>query len=124
MTVKVCDLGLSRMVTDMSMTMCAGTPKWEAPETLESGNYTTSADVYSFGIVLWEMLTAQEPYSDIRTIFELKKQICDKKRRPDIPATCPPWLRELMKACWNPTPKKRPTFDQIVERLALCKGFV
>lgn len=108
----------------MSMTMCAGTPKWEAPECLESGNYTTNADVYSFAIVLWEMLTAQEPYNDIRTIFELKKQICDKKRRPDIPSSCPSWLRELMKACWHPIPKKRPTFEQIVERLAGCKASV
>jgi hypothetical protein len=46
----------------------------------------------------------------------------DKKRRPDIPAACPAWLKEIMKACWHATPKKRPTFDQIVERLAVIKG--
>ena len=116
-TVRICDFGLSRFVNNTVMTACAGTPKWEAPECLDSTVYTTAADVYSFGMTLWEMATAEEPFPAVSNIFELKKLVCDKKKRPALPAGLHPLLRELIKACWSATPKKRPTFAQIVQQL-------
>ena len=116
-TVRICDFGLSRFVNTTVMTACAGTPKWEAPECLDSTVYTTAADVYSFGMTLWEMVTAEEPFPAVSNIFELKKLVCDKKRRPALPPGLHPLLRELIKACWSATPKKRPTFAQIVQQL-------
>lgn len=116
-TVRICDFGLSRFVNNTVMTACAGTPKWEAPECLDSTVYTTAADVYSFGMTLWEMVTAEEPFPAVSNIFELKKLVCDKKKRPALPAGLHPLLRELIRACWSATPKKRPTFAQIVQQL-------
>lgn len=116
-TVRICDFGLSRFVNNTVMTACAGTPKWEAPECLDSTVYTTAADVYSFGMTLWEMATAEEPFPAVSNIFELKKLVCDKKKRPTLPAGLHPLLRELIRACWSATPKKRPTFAQIVQQL-------
>lgn len=121
-SVRVCDLGLSRIVSKLSMTMCAGTPKWEAPECIESSTYSTAADVYSFGMVLWEMKTAKEPFPEVTSFVELKKLVCDKKKRPDIPQDTPRWLKDLMKACWAHNPKKRPSFDDIHKALSALKS--
>ncbi|KAH3765745.1 TKL protein kinase [Pelomyxa schiedti] len=117
--VKVADLGLSRVVNKLAMTGGVGTPKWEAPECLGTNQYTRAADVYSYAIVVWEMVTGQEPFPDVQSIFELKKLVCDKKKRPEIPPTCSSLLRELLKVCWHPNPKKRPTFSNIAEKLSL-----
>lgn len=121
-SVRLCDLGLSRIVSKLSMTICAGTPKWEAPECIETSSYTTAADVYSFGMVLWEMKTAKEPYPEVTGFMELKKLVCDKKKRPDIPPDTPKWLKDLIKACWTHNPKKRPSFDEIYKGLSELKS--
>jgi len=118
---KVGDLGLSR-VNNLYMTGMTGTPKWEAPECLSSSLYTKSADVYSYGVVLGEMVTGEEPFPEIREMCELKKAVCDQKQRPKLPAkaaNCPEFLSSIIKACWAHEPKKRPTFEQIVEKLSL-----
>ena len=56
---KICDFGLSRYIkNDKTMTFC-GTPYWTAPEIIRQEAYTEKADVYSYGIVLWEIITHQ-----------------------------------------------------------------
>lgn len=60
--VKVTDFGLAKsMSTETAKTFC-GTMPWTAPEIFKSDGYTTKADVYSFGIVMWELITREEPY--------------------------------------------------------------
>lgn len=62
-TIKVGDFGLSRAMDQTASTMTAcGTPCWTAPEVLNNERYTIKADVYSFGICLWEMCTREDPY--------------------------------------------------------------
>jgi len=123
---KVADLGLAREIDiDNGMTLLAGTPKWEAPEVLVSKkgkrNYSKGVDVYSFGMVLYEMLTGQEPFADIHDLFELKKVVCDKHKRPKIPKKINANLVALMKACWHRDPSKRPPFEQILLHLKKMK---
>eukprot|EP01127_Copromyxa_protea_P019948 TRINITY_DN6577_c0_g1_i2.p1 TRINITY_DN6577_c0_g1~~TRINITY_DN6577_c0_g1_i2.p1 ORF type:complete len:1240 (+),score=182.23 TRINITY_DN6577_c0_g1_i2:71-3790(+) len=114
---KVADMGLARQIDIDGMTMLAGTPKWEAPEVLvmKKGkrNYSTMADVYSFGIAIYEMVTGKDPFPEIHDIFELKKHICDRHKRPHIAKNLPPILRSMMKAMWDKNPSKRPSFHNV-----------
>jgi len=120
---KVADLGLAREIDiDNGMTVMAGTPKWEAPEVLvakkgKGRQYSTSADVWSYGMLLYEMVSGEDPFSDVHDIFELKKVIVNKGKRPKIPKTTNKELKALMKECWKSEPDKRPEFKVIVTKL-------
>jgi hypothetical protein len=125
---KVADLGLSREINiDDGMTIMAGTPKWEAPEVLASSKrkgdtsktsrYSKEADVYSYGMTLYEMISGMQPFAEIHDIFELKKAVCDKHKRPKLPPSCPAPLANLIKLCWHKDPAKRPSFDSILVTL-------
>ncbi len=80
---------------------------------------TKSSDVYSFGIILWEILTRRTPYQGMIRASNHLKAIQDiaNGMRPEIPAQCPPRYAQLMQACWNADPNKRPTFQEIVDVL-------
>jgi hypothetical protein len=118
--VKVADFGLSRVVDQSrQMTLC-GTAETAAPEVLcKSGSYTEKADVYSFGIVLWEMISRKPLYPDLN-FFELSQKVVHEDFRPDVkelPDKTPPELVKLMQDCWQKRAEKRPTFDEVREIL-------
>lgn len=100
----------------------------EAPEVLGKAKkkqvYTTSADVYSFAMVLFEMSTGQEPFPEITDLFELIKEVCEKHFRPKVPKTVPSPIVSLMKSCWSHDYKKRPTFPKIIEMLRSAQAKV
>lgn len=117
--VKVADFGLSRMIEERvsaTMTVC-GTPCWTAPEVLRNQRYSVKADVYSFGICLWELYTRTAPYAGM-TPFQVMFGVASSGMRPPIDEEdCPaPW-RELMLSCWSEAPEERPTFDEIARSL-------
>ena len=116
--VKVADFGLSRMIEEhvsATMTVC-GTPCWTAPEVLRNQRYSIKADVYSFGICLWELYTRTAPYAGM-TPFQVMYGVASSGMRPNINDDCPePW-RELMITCWAESPDDRPTFDVIAKTL-------
>ncbi len=101
---KVTDFGTSRLLT-RKMTGLVGSPVWMAPEVLQAKQYSEKADVYSFGIVLWELLEKCLPYGDVPT-GQLEQQVLLKKR-PPVPDYCPEAYAKLMQACWANNPKKR-----------------
>jgi len=109
---KITDFGLSQK---KSMGIATGTPLWMAPELLrrESGN-TAMSDVYSFGIVLYEVYSREDPYAG-ENLTEALKDVCDVKinKRPPVPYTMPPKVSQMMQECVKSNPKDRPTFEKI-----------
>ncbi|KAA8549323.1 hypothetical protein F0562_001007 [Nyssa sinensis] len=77
---------------------------WMAPELLNSKNMVTEkVDVYSFGIVMWELLTGEEPYANLRS-EEIIAGIIKGDLQPEIPSWCDPAWRSLMERCWSANP--------------------
>ncbi len=86
-----------------------------APEVIENKHYTLKADVYSFGIIIWEVSTRRTPYENLSP-HQISLNVVTKNMRPDrnlIPFDIPNGLKELMEYCWDPNPADRPNFDQI-----------
>ena len=97
-----------------------GTPLWMAPEILSgSSAYGASADVFSFGIVMWEIASRQEPWADLKGSFIMDLLLENLKagRRPKIEESWPRGYTELMEDCWSTDPSARPTFSKVVHRL-------
>lgn len=102
------------------MTAC-GTPSWTAPEILRNEKYTEKADVYSFGIVLWECITREDPYEGMPP-FQVVLAVGTKQMRPTIPSYIPPNWSNFIVECWSEDPSHRPAFDQIIVRLEKING--
>jgi Protein tyrosine and serine/threonine kinase/SH2 domain len=88
-----------------------------APEVLAGEAFNEKADVYSFGIVLWEILTRREPFQEFESIEEFRVAICVENVRPPIPSGTHPSMSQLLEACWHPVPSKRPSFSVIIDQL-------
>ncbi|XP_065841928.1 fibroblast growth factor receptor 1-like isoform X2 [Oscarella lobularis] len=91
--------------------------KWVAPEVLSHKYYTEFSDVWSYGIVLWEIWTlGKTPYADI-PIEELYEKLFYHAYRLACPDDCPPNTYATMLKCWNRDPQRRPTFSTIISEL-------
>lgn len=113
-TIKLSDFGLARVKAHVqTMTGNCGTVQWMAPEVLGNQKYTEKADVFSFGIVIWEIVTGECPYDGMSQI-QAALGVLNRNLRPNIPRDCPPFFSRLMKACWNRQPELRPSFPHIV----------
>ena len=120
-TAKVSDFGRSEATSIMSCKQTrvgeVGTYAWCAPEILEGGESSKKADVYAFGIIIWEILTHAVPWLDV-PIGNLVKRVCNGER-PDVSSTAgaDERLVQLMRECWEGNPIMRPNFGDIVLRL-------
>ena len=120
-TVAVCDFGVSRCVDTLNMTRGVGTPLYTAPEVLEGTVYDGSADVYSFAVCCWQVLTQQEPYKGINFMQLVPKIVQEQLRPPLSPQTEP--YNSLLQSAWQDDPSGRPSFQAIVTQLkALAEG--
>nr|XP_018685589.1 PREDICTED: serine/threonine-protein kinase STY46-like [Musa acuminata subsp. malaccensis] len=117
--VKVADFGVARVKAESGvMTAETGTYRWMAPEVIEHKPYDHKADVFSFGIVLWELLTAKLPYEYL-TPLQAAVGVVQKGLRPTIPKNTHSKLAELLEKCWQQDPANRPDFSEILEILQL-----
>ncbi|KAF3954409.1 hypothetical protein CMV_020240 [Castanea mollissima] len=115
--VQVADFGVARVKTQSGvMTAETGTYRWMAPEVLEHKPYNHKADVFSFAIVLWELLTGKLPYEYL-TPLQAAVGVVQKGLRPIIPEHTHPKLAELLEKCWRQDPALRPDFSEIIEIL-------
>ncbi|CAK9156649.1 unnamed protein product [Ilex paraguariensis] len=116
---KIGDLGLSKVKQHTLVSGgVRGTLPWMAPELLsgKSNMVTEKIDVYSFGIVMWELLTGDEPYADMHCA-SIIGGIVNNTLRPQIPTWCDPEWKSLMASCWASDPAQRPSFSEISQKL-------
>ncbi|GIL76929.1 hypothetical protein Vretimale_8607 [Volvox reticuliferus] len=117
---KIADFGLAKIYNGnrQALTGGLGTYQWAAPEVLAHQRYSEKADVYSFGIVLWECMTRRLPYEGM-TAVQAAVGVVNHGLRPDMPRDTPPDMTELVRACWAAVPEQRPSFTQIEVQLGV-----
>ncbi|CAK4624424.1 unnamed protein product [Aphanomyces euteiches] len=102
------------------MTSRVGTVCWAAPEVLsdeDQTRYSLKVDVYSFGIICWQLITGKQPFSDIPGSVLAVEEAVLEGTRPPIPDDCPVHFAKLMRRAWHPKPDRRPSFRDIVSVL-------
>ncbi|KAH7680844.1 Dual-specificity kinase protein [Dioscorea alata] len=114
--VKVADFGVARLQNQGGdMTAETGTYRWMAPEVINHQRYDQKADVFSFAVVLWELLTSKIPYD---TLTPLQAALGVRQGlRPELPENTHPILSDLIQRCWEADPAKRPSFAEIIVEL-------
>ncbi len=111
--VKICDFGMAR-VKSLGVTMTKlGTLQWVAPEVLRDERYSEKADIYSFAILVWEMVARAVPYVGQNSLM-VARAVAYKSLRPTIPDHCPELFRTLMAACWADDANSRLSFKGIL----------
>ncbi|KAG9455706.1 hypothetical protein H6P81_000214 [Aristolochia fimbriata] len=120
--VKVCDFGLSRLKhhTFLSSKSTAGTPEWMAPEVLRNELSNEKCDVYSFGVILWELATLQMPWSGMNPM-QVVGAVGFQNRRLDIPKEVDPMVGQIICDCWQSDPNLRPSFAGLMASLKNLK---
>ncbi|XP_057427265.1 serine/threonine-protein kinase STY46-like [Lotus japonicus] len=115
--VKVADFGVARVKAQSGvMTAETGTYRWMAPEVIEHKPYDHKADVFSFGVVLWELLTGKLPYEYL-TPLQAAIGVVQKGLRPTIPKNTHPKFVELLERSWQQDSTLRPDFSEIIDIL-------
>eukprot|EP00727_Mastigamoeba_balamuthi_P000935 m51a1_g10839 hypothetical protein (1698) ;mRNA; f:3230-13540 len=119
MDVKVSDFGMAAVKTANKISTLCGTIAWMAPEVLSSGAYSEASDVYSFGIVMSEILSGEVPFKGLNKVVVAREIL--QGQRPDVPRKLGAYgsaYVELMRRCWGQEPSQRPTFKAIGAELA------
>uniref|UniRef100_A0AAY5K8V3 Mitogen-activated protein kinase kinase kinase n=1 Tax=Esox lucius TaxID=8010 RepID=A0AAY5K8V3_ESOLU len=121
-TVKISDFGTSKELSDKSTQMSfAGTVAWMAPEVIRNEPVSEKVDIWSFGVVLWELLTGEIPYKDVDSSAIIWGVGSNSLHLP-VPTTCPDGFKILMKQTWQGKPRSRPSFRQILLHLDIASA--
>ncbi len=134
--VKVGDFGTAKnylnSATSSRQTPNLGTARYAAPEVIfgtqvpqpdGTPNFPPKADVWSFSMVCYQVLSGEEPFHQESKIGTIHAKIQDPKFRPVFPQDCPDYISTCISRCWEQSPDKRPTFSDICTRLKLAKAF-
>ncbi|XP_040296163.1 mitogen-activated protein kinase kinase kinase 13 [Bufo bufo] len=123
-TVKISDFGTSKELSDKSTKMSfAGTVAWMAPEVIRNEPVSEKVDIWSFGVLLWELLTGEIPYKDVDSSAIIWGVGSNSLHLP-VPSTCPDGFKILMKQTWQSKPRNRPSFRQILMHLDIASADV
>ncbi|KAK2991796.1 hypothetical protein RJ640_013127 [Escallonia rubra] len=129
-TVKICDFGLSRMMTDGPLrdSSSAGTPEWMAPELIRNEPFTEKCDIFSLGVIIWELYTLNRPWYGvpqqrneglmfIPRLVKVVYAVGNEGSRLEIPEGP---LGRLITDCWA-EPHDRPSCEDVLTRLLDCE---
>ncbi|KAF1781541.1 Protein kinase, ATP binding site [Phytophthora cactorum] len=122
-TAKISDFGLSCVMEvgrSADRTAETGTYGWMAPEVIRHEPYSSKADVYSFAVVMWELLAKDIPFKG-QTPMQTAMAVAEHQMRPALPRNTLPKIAELIEHCWNQDPTRRPDFSAIVKVLPFVK---
>uniref|UniRef100_A0A8C6NXC5 Mitogen-activated protein kinase kinase kinase n=1 Tax=Nothobranchius furzeri TaxID=105023 RepID=A0A8C6NXC5_NOTFU len=120
--VKISDFGTSKELSDKSTKMSfAGTVAWMAPEVIRNEPVSEKVDIWSFGVVLWEMLTGEVPYKDVDS-SAIIWGVGNNSLQLPVPDSCPDSFKLLLRQCWNCKPRNRPSFRQILLHLDIASA--
>lgn len=98
-----------------------GTYRWMAPEVIRHESYASSADVYSFAIMLWQFLTHEEPFLDVSSI-DAARLVAIEKQRPPLPLNTPSAVADLITTNWDDNPSTRWSFEKLSAELRALQG--
>ncbi|KPJ67184.1 MAG: hypothetical protein AMJ43_05900 [Coxiella sp. DG_40] len=133
MRAKVADVGIAKIISQKemaTMTRGMGTPLWMAPEVVKAQGegkkitYDEKVDVYSYGIILSELINRKAPYSEVENLFHVIPQVLDGKRPAIDKESTPGGFVTLMERCWAHRATERPEIKQVVEILDEMEGEV
>ncbi|KAM4693775.1 mitogen-activated protein kinase kinase kinase 7 isoform 4-T4 [Discoglossus pictus] len=111
---KICDFGTACDI-QTHMTNNKGSAAWMAPEVFEGSNYSEKCDVFSWGIILWEVITRRKPFDEIGgPAFRIMWAVHNGTRPPLI-KNLPKPIESLMTRCWSKDPPQRPSMEEIVK---------
>lgn len=122
---KISDFGLSKIFDPnirSNQTMHSATPQYMAPEMLKNEDYNESVDVFSFGIIMYDIITEKYPYSNISNCFVIPHLVL-KGCRLEFPLDKKiyPKIKELIEKCWSQNPSNRPSFRRFSMNLKMKK---
>jgi serine/threonine protein kinase len=113
---KIADFGMSVNNHGQELTAETGTYRYMAPEVIRHDAYGSNADVYSFGVCLWQLITREIPFATM-TPIQAAYAVAEG-HRPEIPSFTPRKLHEVIRSCWDQDSHRRPSFTYIAMALA------
>lgn len=119
-TVKVCDFGMSKMKANTYLSgksQGGGTPEWMAPEVLRYESSDEKCDVYSFGVILYELVTGLLPWRNLKPMQVVGVVGYEGKQLP-LPQEIDPSIASIIKQCWSPNSRNRPSFQELLGKLS------
>lgn len=127
--IRICDTGLTKVREETARQLLMGSSKdmplmnssavrWRAPETMgRHPAWSTKSDVYSMGMVMWEIVTRNIPFHDVIDDASIPIIVRMDGARPEIPDSCPAPLADIIKRCWTADPNERPSCDVLLEEM-------
>ncbi|KAG8039543.1 hypothetical protein G9C98_008186 [Cotesia typhae] len=122
-TLKICDFGTACDLNSY-MTNNKGSAAWMAPEVFEGSRYTEKCDIFSWGVILWEILARRKPFDDIGGSAYRIMWAVHVGQRPPLIEGCPKPIEDLITRCWSKRPEERPSMDEIVRVMTCLASFV
>mmetsp|Transcript_38663 Transcript_38663/g.42788 ORF Transcript_38663/g.42788 Transcript_38663/m.42788 type:complete len:767 (-) Transcript_38663:41-2341(-) len=113
---KVTDFGLATIEGGAEKTSETGTYRWMAPEVIRHQPYSQKADCYSYGILIWQLLTREDPFA-LHSPLEAAGKVALEAARPKFPRKTPNTVQKLIENCWAEDPERRYSFELICEKL-------